>query len=129
MGGREESWRAEGGSRTKPMEQLLANMKKGLPVVTVSISEWWDKFQTYRRLQVRICIRYKVLRVHCKCTNKLRCALQHSTCTGAWVYAAARLSVRMSRAFMRVPTYVPSSVDMMEARDVVFYPLRRLETA
>ena len=29
---------------------------------------------------------------------------------------------------MHVPTYVPSSLDLVEARDVIFYPLRRLET-
>lgn len=49
----EEPWRAEGGSRTNHMKELLANMERGLPVVIVSISECWDKFQTYRRGQVR----------------------------------------------------------------------------
>lgn len=49
----EEPWRAEGGRRTQPLQELMANVERGLPIVTVSITEWWDKFQTFRRGQVR----------------------------------------------------------------------------
>lgn len=57
----EAPWRAEGGCRTEPMKKMLANMEKELPTVTLSISEWWDSFQTFRHGQVGTCTRTHIL--------------------------------------------------------------------
>jgi hypothetical protein len=37
------------------------------------------------------------------------------------------MEMRMSRAFLRVPAYLPSSVDVTEAMDIIFYCVHALE--
>lgn len=54
----EEPWRAEGGHRAKAVDSLLAGVRKGLPVITLSLTEWWDGFTTFRHGQVSVTMIY-----------------------------------------------------------------------
>lgn len=53
--------------------------------------------------------------------------MQHSTCTVAWVYMNWPFALRMSRAWMKVPCYVPPTVDVTDVTRLLFYSFKRLE--
>lgn len=115
------------------VESLCKKADKGLPVVSLPISFWSDGFQTFLRGQVRDRKRSEednsFIYTHGWLTKGACCGMyvQHSTCTVAWLYASAAYAMRMSRAWMKIPAFVPKGVDHSEVLSIIFHPLRELE--